>query len=60
MMHEWSHLKATIHIYSHKKFQKIHKRYAFTTTCQKTKRAILTLLALQENQAFMTAIYDCG
>jgi hypothetical protein len=41
MLHGASHWKATIHIYSLKKFQEIHKHNVFTTPYLKVQNAIL-------------------
>ena len=46
MLHGASHWKATIHIYSLKKFQKIHKHIVFTTPCSKVQKAILPAFVL--------------
>jgi hypothetical protein len=41
MLHGASHWKATIYIYSLKKFQTIHKHIVFTTPYPKVQKAIL-------------------
>jgi hypothetical protein len=46
MLHRVSHWKATIHIYSLKKFQKIHKHIVFTTPYPKVQKAILAAFVL--------------
>jgi hypothetical protein len=41
-----SHWKATIHIYSLKKFQKIQEFIAFIAACPKIQKAILATIVL--------------
>jgi hypothetical protein len=40
------HWKATIHIYSLKKFQKIQKFIAFIVACPKMQKSVVVLLVL--------------
>jgi hypothetical protein len=40
MLHAMAHWKATIHIYSLKKFQKIQKFIAFIVACPRTQEPI--------------------
>ena len=46
MLHGASHWKATIRIYTLKKFQKIHKHIVFTTPYPKVQEAILVAFVL--------------
>jgi hypothetical protein len=46
MLRVASHWKATIHIYSLKRFQKIQKFIAFTAACPKMQKAILVAIVL--------------
>jgi hypothetical protein len=46
MQHGVVHWKATIHIYIHKKFQKIQKIIALTVACPKQQKAVLAALVL--------------
>jgi hypothetical protein len=41
MLHAMARWKATIHIYSLKKFQKIQKFIAFIVACPRTQKPIL-------------------
>jgi hypothetical protein len=62
MLYGASHRKATIHIYSLKKFQEIQKFITFTTTCPKTQEVVLALLVLQGLKFLLVivAIISCG
>jgi hypothetical protein len=49
MLHEASHWKATMHIYSLNFFEKINKIIEFTTACQKCKKSFGSLGPLEIN-----------
>jgi hypothetical protein len=46
MLHAMAHQKATIHIYSLKKFQKIPKKITITAACPNQQKAILAYIVL--------------
>jgi hypothetical protein len=46
MLHATAHWKATIHIYSLKKFQKIPKKITITTACPNQQKAVLAYIVL--------------
>jgi hypothetical protein len=46
MLHATAHWKATIHIYSLKKFQKIPRKITITAACPKQKKAALAYIVL--------------
>jgi hypothetical protein len=58
MLHGVIHWKATIHIYSVKKFQKIHKIMVFTAACPKMQKAVLAPLIYDDSKnCFNDAIF---
>jgi hypothetical protein len=46
MLHAIAHWKATIHIYSLKKFQKIPKKITITAACPNQQEAVLAYIVL--------------
>jgi hypothetical protein len=46
ILHATAHWKATIHIYSLKKFQKIPKKITLTTACPNQQKAVLVDIIL--------------
>jgi hypothetical protein len=46
MLHATAHWKATIHIYSLTKFQKIPQKITITTACPNQQKAVLAYIVL--------------
>jgi hypothetical protein len=46
MLHATAHWKATIHIYSLKKFQKIRQKITITVACPNQQKAVLAYIVL--------------